>query len=137
MKDTQSAIATLSAFVNTQQPLLDIIKQTIEVLQGNYDQAIKEGDLKNTLDQVTALTTTVTNKDQEILTLTSTVKETQDKLDSAKEELNTAAETIATLQAAQIEPSPVEKLPPTEEIKPSSVFDPVSPPKTLPACCPA
>ena len=116
MKDTQSAIATLSAFVNTQQPLLDIIKQTIEVLQGNYDQAIKEGDLKNTLDQVTALTTTVTNKDQEILTLTSTVKETQDKLDSANEELGAAAETIATLQAAQIEPSPVEKLPPTEEI---------------------
>ena len=111
MKNTEQAIATLSAFVSTQQPLLDIIKQTIEVLQGNYDQAIKDGDLKKANDQVITLTATVTNKDQEISTLTSTVQETQDKLDSAKEELSTAAETIADLQAAQVDTLPIDVQP--------------------------
>jgi len=55
MKDTQSAITTLQAFVKTQQPLIDTVNYAINLLQGNYDEAIKQGDLKIAIDQKTEI----------------------------------------------------------------------------------
>ena len=59
MQNSQQAIATLQAFVNTQQPLIDVLNDAIAYLQGQYDASIQSGDLKTLNDQVTTLTAQV------------------------------------------------------------------------------
>lgn len=107
----QNLIKSKTDELQAAQLALDLLNNTFKADFTSLETAQKEANDGSA--KVAELTTTVTNKDQEISTLTTTVKETQDKLDSAKEELSTAAETIATLQAAPVEP--VEKLPPVQE----------------------
>lgn len=59
MKDTSQAISILQAYVNTQQPLLDIIKQTIQVLDANYQAALLTGDLKTANETIIAKEATI------------------------------------------------------------------------------
>jgi chromosome segregation ATPase len=88
MQDSKSAIATLQTFVNTQQPLLDILKEAIAYIQGNYDTAIQSGDLKVATDQVATLTSQISDVQSQLDTANQTITDTQSQLDDAYNQLN-------------------------------------------------
>jgi hypothetical protein len=73
--DTEQAISILNAFISTQQPLLDVVKFAVEILQGKYDEQLKSGDFKVINDRVKIAEALVVEKDESIASLTTIISE--------------------------------------------------------------
>jgi len=147
----------LAASINAQQLEVESNNMSISKLKDTLDTQLKSltseqlrefPEVVAIQDQVTALTTTVTNKDQEISTLTTTKTELeknngilstgiedkieeilvlQDKVDEKDQALSQAAETIETLtkENTELKKAPVEEKPPVEEVPPTE--EPITP----------
>ena len=100
MQNSQQAIATLQAFVNTQQPLIDVLNDAIAYLQGQYDASIQSGDLKTLNDQVTTLTAQVTDTQSRLTDAQSQLDNANSQLSDLTDQVNYAT-TIDDLTALQ------------------------------------
>lgn len=100
MQNSQQAIATLNAFVNTQQPLIDVLNDAITYLQGQYDASIQSGDLKTLNDQVTTLTAQVTDTQSQLTDAQSQLDTANSQLSDLIDQVNNAT-TVDDLTAIQ------------------------------------